>query len=56
MEKFIAIMIGAVLEDADLREFLRRTRPELVVSFLSYFSVLTAARAAGIGACRHIGV
>ena len=30
----------------DLREFLKRTRPQLVVSFLSYFSVLTAARAA----------
>ena len=27
-----------------------RTRPQLVVSFLSYFSVLTAARMAGIGA------
>ena len=35
----------------DLRRFLKRTRPQLVVSFLSYFSVLTAARAAGIGAC-----
>ena len=33
-----------------LRRFLRRTRPQLIVSFLSYFSVLTAARAAGIGA------
>jgi glycosyltransferase involved in cell wall biosynthesis len=34
----------------DLREFLKKTRPQLIVSFLSYFSVLTAARAAGIGA------
>ena len=34
----------------DLRRFLRESRPDLVVSFLSYFSVLTAARAAGIGA------
>jgi len=34
----------------DLRAFLKRTRPQLIVSFLSYFSVLTAARAAGIGA------
>jgi glycosyltransferase involved in cell wall biosynthesis len=34
----------------ELRRFLRVSRPDLVVSFLSYFSVLTAARAAGIGA------
>ena len=34
----------------ELRGFLRRTRPQLIVSFLSYFSVLAAARAAGIGA------
>ena len=34
----------------DLRRFIRRTRPEIVVSFLSYFTVLTAARAAGVGA------
>ena len=34
----------------ELRRFLKRTRPQLIVSFLSYFSVLTAARAAGIGA------
>src|SRR3954469_2050649 len=33
-----------------LRRFLRATRPELGVSFLSYFTVLTAARAAGTGA------
>jgi glycosyltransferase involved in cell wall biosynthesis len=33
-----------------LRRFLRATRPELVVSFMSYFTVLSAARAAGIGA------
>lgn len=32
-----------------LRRFIRETRPEIVVSFLSYFSVLTAARAAGVG-------
>ena len=34
----------------DLRKFLKKTRPQLIVSFLSYFSVLSAARAAGIGA------
>jgi glycosyltransferase involved in cell wall biosynthesis len=34
----------------DLRRFFRATRPELVVSFLSYFSVLSAARSARIGA------
>jgi glycosyltransferase involved in cell wall biosynthesis len=34
----------------DLRRFLHRSQPELVVSFLSYLSVLTAARAAAIGA------
>ena len=33
-----------------LRRFVRETRPDVVVSFLSYFSVLTAARAAGVGA------
>ncbi len=33
-----------------LRRFIRDTKPEIVVSFLSYFSVLTAARAAGVGA------
>ena len=33
-----------------LRRFLRRTRPQLVVSFLSYFTVLSATRASGIGA------
>jgi glycosyltransferase involved in cell wall biosynthesis len=33
-----------------LRRYLRRTKPRLVVSFLSYFSVLSAVRAAGIGA------
>lgn len=33
-----------------LRQFIRATRPEIVVSFLSYFSVLTAVRAAGVGA------
>jgi glycosyltransferase involved in cell wall biosynthesis len=34
----------------DLRRYLRRRQPELVVSFLSYFSVLAAARAAAVGA------
>jgi glycosyltransferase involved in cell wall biosynthesis len=34
----------------DLRRFLKTTRPQLVVSFLSYFTVLTAVRAASIGA------
>jgi glycosyltransferase involved in cell wall biosynthesis len=34
----------------DLRRFIRATRPRLVVSFLSYFSVLTAVRSAGVGA------
>lgn len=33
-----------------LRRFIRETRPDVVVSFLSYFSVLTAVRAAGVGA------
>ena len=33
-----------------LRSFIRHTRPEIVVSFLSYFTVLTATRAAGVGA------
>jgi glycosyltransferase involved in cell wall biosynthesis len=33
-----------------LRRYLRAQRPDIVVSFLSYFSVLTAARAAGRGA------
>jgi glycosyltransferase involved in cell wall biosynthesis len=34
----------------ELRRFLRRTRPDLVVSFLSYFTVLSAAFAARSGA------
>src|SRR4029453_15575027 len=34
----------------ELRRFLRRTRPDLVVSYLSYFSVLSAALAARSGA------
>jgi len=34
----------------DLRRFIRATRPRLVVSFLSYFSVLTAVKSAGVGA------
>ncbi|HJZ72588.1 MAG TPA: glycosyltransferase [Vicinamibacterales bacterium] len=33
-----------------LRRFVRRMRPQLVVAFLSYFSALTAARAAAVGA------
>jgi glycosyltransferase involved in cell wall biosynthesis len=33
-----------------LRAFIARTRPQVVVSFLSYFSVLTAVRAAAVGA------
>ncbi|MDP1571556.1 MAG: glycosyltransferase [Vicinamibacterales bacterium] len=33
----------------DLRRSLRASRPEIVVAFLSYFTVLTAARAAGVG-------
>jgi len=33
-----------------LRRYVSRTRPQIVVSFLSYFSVLTAVHAAAIGA------
>src|SRR6478752_158967 len=33
-----------------LRRFVRDTRPDVVVSFLSYFTVLTAVRAAAVGA------
>ena len=33
-----------------LRQFIRATRPQLVVSFLSYFTVLTAVRSAFVGA------
>jgi len=33
-----------------LRSFIARERPEIVMAFLSYFSVLTAARAAATGA------
>src|SRR3954447_23202145 len=32
-----------------LRAFVRQLRPQLVVAFLSYFSVLTAVRAAAVG-------
>src|SRR5262249_27341077 len=32
-----------------LRRYVRERRPELIVSFLSYFSVLSAARAAATG-------
>jgi len=34
----------------DLRRFIRASRPHLVVSFLSYLSVLTAVRSAAVGA------
>jgi glycosyltransferase involved in cell wall biosynthesis len=33
-----------------LREYFRRTQPDVIVSFLSYASVLLAARLAGVGA------
>jgi glycosyltransferase involved in cell wall biosynthesis len=33
-----------------LRRYLRATRPHIVMSFLSYFSVLSASRAAAVGA------
>src|SRR5438876_486950 len=39
--------IGRVLE---LRRYIRATRPDLVVSFLSYFTVLAAVKTAGVGA------
>jgi glycosyltransferase involved in cell wall biosynthesis len=39
--------IGRWLE---LRRYMRAERPQLVVSFLSYFSTVSATRAAGIGA------
>ena len=42
-----ASRLGRLLE---LRRFIRATRPDLVVSFLSYFTVLAAAKAAGVGA------
>jgi glycosyltransferase involved in cell wall biosynthesis len=38
---------GRLLE---LRRYIRATRPDLVVSFLSYFTVLAAAKTAGVGA------
>ena len=54
LEPSIRLISGAVDSRSGrwlaLRRFLRATRPNLVVSFLSYFTVLTAARAAGIGA------
>jgi glycosyltransferase involved in cell wall biosynthesis len=34
----------------ELRNYIRANRPDVVVSFLSYFSVLTAVRAAGVHA------
>src|SRR5947208_2202882 len=36
-----------------LRHFIQSTRPDIVVSFLSYFSVLLAARLSGVG-CRVV--
>ena len=39
--------IGRLLE---LRRYIRETRPDLVVSFLSYFTVLAAAKTAATGA------
>jgi glycosyltransferase involved in cell wall biosynthesis len=33
-----------------LRRFIRKTRPDVVVAFLSYWSSLTATRSAGVGA------
>src|SRR5262245_15867511 len=41
---------GRVRRWRALRRFIRRTRPDVIVVFLSYLSVLTAARAAGVGA------
>lgn len=41
---------GRLAQWQSLRAFVSRTRPQVVVSFLSYFSVLTAVRAAGVGA------
>ena len=42
-----ASRIGRLLQ---LRRFIQDTRPDLVVSFLSYFTVLAAAKTAGVGA------
>src|SRR4051812_22957081 len=39
--------VGRLLE---LRRYIRETQPDLVVSFLSYFTVLAAAKAAAVGA------
>ena len=41
---------GRLAQWQSLRGFVRAARPQVVVSFLSYFSVLTAVRAAGVGA------
>jgi glycosyltransferase involved in cell wall biosynthesis len=41
---------GRFAQWRSLRAYIRRTRPQIVVSFLSYFSVLTAVRAAAVGA------
>ena len=41
---------GRLAQWRALRKFVVRTRPQIVVSFLSYFSVLTAVHAAAVGA------
>lgn len=41
---------GRLAHWTSLRAYVRRTRPQVVVSFLSYFTVLTAVRAAAVGA------
>ena len=41
---------GRLAQWRSLRSYIRQTRPQVVVSFLSYFSVLTAVRAAMVGA------
>jgi glycosyltransferase involved in cell wall biosynthesis len=53
VEPGIAVSSGSGLTRSqrwlDLRRYLAATRPDVVVSFLSYFTVLTAARAARSG-------
>jgi len=41
---------GRIRRWAALRRYLRQTQPQLVVAFLSYFSILSAVRASGIAA------
>jgi glycosyltransferase involved in cell wall biosynthesis len=41
---------GRAVRIADLVRFIRRTRPHVVVSFLSFFSTFVATRGSGIGA------